>query len=122
MKTCPHCQSTERQVKVGRNPSGSQRYLCRGCGRKYTPEPKPRGYDEATRRQALQMYVDGLNFRRIGRMLGVAHRTVINWVNAYAASLPDEPPVPGEGQEVHELDELFTFVGRKKTKSTSSPR
>lgn len=55
-------------------------------------------------------------------MLGVAHRSVINWVNAYAASLPDEPPVPGEAQEVHELDELFTFVGSKKTKPTSSPR
>ncbi len=78
MKTCPPCQSTERQVKVGRNPSGSQRYLCRAGGRKYTPEPKPRGYDEATRRQALQMDGDGLNFRRMGRILGVAHRTVIN--------------------------------------------
>lgn len=122
MKTCPHCQSTERQVKVGRNPSGSQRYLCRGCGRKYTPEPSPRGYDETTRRKAIEMYVDGMNFRRIGRMLGVAHRSVINWVNAYAASLPDEPPVPDESQDVHELDELFTFVGSKKTKPTSSPR
>jgi transposase len=109
-------------VKVGRNPSGSQRYLCRGCGRKYTPEPTRQGYDEATRREAIELYVDGMNFRRIGRTLGVAHRTVINWVNAYAASLPDQPPVPGDSQEVHELDELFTFVGRKKTKSTSSPR
>ena len=122
MITCPHCQSTERQVKVGRNPSGSQRYLCRGCGRKYTPEPTRQGYDAATRHKAIELYVDGMNFRRIGRTLGVAHRTVINWVNAYAASLPDQPPMPGDSQEVHELDELFTFVGRKKTKSTSSPR
>ena len=122
MVTCPHCQSTKRQVKVGRNPSGSQRYLCRGCGRKYTPEPTHQGYDEATRREAIKLYVDGMNFRRIGRTLGVAHRTVINWVNAYAASLPDQAPVPGDSQEVHELDELFSFVGRKKTKSTSSPR
>ncbi|HEC23636.1 MAG TPA: IS1 family transposase [Chloroflexi bacterium] len=122
MVKCPHCQSTERQVKVGYTSAGSQRYLCRKCERKYTPEPKRRGYDEATRRKAVEMYVDGMNFRRIGRMLGVAHRTVINWVNAYAASLPDEPPVPGEAQEVHELDELYTFVGSKKTKSTSSHR
>ena len=85
------------------------------------PEPRRKGYDEATRRKAIEMDVDGLNFRRIGRIRGVAHRSVINWVNAYAASLPDEPPVPGETQDVHELDELFTFVGRKKTRSTSSP-
>lgn len=121
MVTCPHCQSDKRQVKVGRNPSGSQRYLCRWCGRKYTPQRKPQGYGEAMRREAVRMYVDGVNFRRIGRTLGVAHRSVINWVNAYAASLPDRPPVPGKSVEVSELDELFTFVGSKKTKSTLPP-
>jgi hypothetical protein len=44
----------------------------------------------------------------------VVHRTVINWVNAHAASLPDCPPVPGDTQVVHELDEWFAFVGSKK--------
>ena len=119
MVTCPHCHSQERQVKVGRNRSGSQRYLCRWCSRKYTPERKQQGYPEAMRRQAIQMYVDGMNFRRIGRTLKVTHRTVINWVNAYADSLPDAPPVPADVIEVGELDELFTFIGSKKTRSTS---
>lgn len=122
MSTCPHCQRTDQQVKVGRNASGSQRYLCRVCHRKYTPEPKAHGYSEEMRRQALQMYVDGMGFRRIARTLGVAHRTVINWVNAHAARLPDEPPIPEGDLEVNELDELFTFVGSKKTGSTSPRR
>jgi transposase-like protein len=39
------------------------------------------------------MYVDGMGFRRMARTLGVAHRTVINGVNAHAARLPDEPSV-----------------------------
>ena len=119
MITCPHCQRTDQQVKVGHNASGSQRYLCKVCHRKYTPEPKPQGYDEALRRQAVQMYVDGGNFRRMGRTLGLAHRTIINWVNAHADRLPDLPPVPDKPLEVNELDELFTFVGSKKKKSTS---
>jgi transposase-like protein len=60
-------------VKHGRNPPGSQRYLCQGCKRTYTPEPTPYGYDAATRRQALRLYTDGLNLWRIARQLGVVH-------------------------------------------------
>ena len=88
------------------------------CKCKYTPKPKPRGYPEDMRKQALQLYVDGMNLRRIGRHLGVHHRTVSLWVAAHAASLP-EAPLPEEVKEA-EMDELFTFIGNKKTGSTSS--
>ena len=87
------------------------------CGRKYTPEPKEHGYGEDVRQQALQLYVDGMNLRRIGRTLGLHHRTVSLWVKASAALLP-EAPVPKE-VETAEMDELFTFIGNKKTGSTS---
>lgn len=122
MSQCPHCQRTEQQVKIGRNPSGSQRYLCKVCRRKYTPQPNAIGYSDELRRKALEMYVDGLNFRRIGRVLDISRQTVANWVNAHADSLPDSPPVPATDVEVEELDELFTFVKSKKTSSTSSPK
>ena len=62
------------------------------------------------------MYVDGINFRRIGRLLDVHHQSVINWVNAYADQLPDAP-VPDK-TDVVEMDELYTFIGEKKTEST----
>jgi transposase len=88
------------------------------CRIKYTPEPKPWAYDEQTRHKALEMYVDGMNLRRIARHLGVHHRTVSLWVKAKAANLP-QAPVPKEVQEA-EMDELFTFIGEKKSQSTSS--
>ena len=88
------------------------------CNRKYTPEPKPRGYSDDMRKQAIQMYVDGMNLRRIGRHFGIHHRTVSLWVQAHAASLP-EAPMPDEVKDA-EMDELFTFIGDKKTESTSS--
>ena len=47
-------------------------------------------------------------------------RRTINWVNDHVVTLPDEPPLPDEVPEVAELDELFTFVGEKKTEPTSS--
>ena len=89
------------------------------CGSKYTPDPKQQGYPDEIRRQALQMYVDGINLRRIGRQLGIHHQTVANWVKGYAAALPETPLL----EEVNEaeMDELFTFIGDKKTGSTSSP-
>ena len=88
------------------------------CNRKYTPEPKRKGYPEDVRRQALQMYVDGMNLRRIGRHLGIHHRTVSLWVAAHAKDL-EAVPMPEEIKEA-EMDELFTFIGDKKSASTSS--
>jgi transposase-like protein len=117
MPTCPHCQNTDQQVKAGRTEAKSQRYLCKDCQRRYTPEPKAAGYDEALRRQAVRLYVDGMNFRRIARHLGVHHQTVINWINAYTATLPDLPPQPAS-TTVIEQDELFTFIAAKKTLPT----
>jgi len=89
------------------------------CQYKYTPEPKPWAYPQEMRQKAVQLYVDGMNLRRIARHLKVHHRTVSLWVQAHANQLPD-PPVPKEVKEA-EMDELFTFIGDKKTKSTSSP-
>jgi transposase-like protein len=114
---CPKCKSKANQHKIGKTVAGSQRYRCYACKHSYTPKPKPRGYSEELHQQALRMYVDGLNLRRIGRHLGIHHQTVANWVNAYASQLP-EAPVP-EQVKTAELDELFTFIGDKKTESTS---
>ena len=118
MLKCPSCGATSKQNKHGFTKSHTQRYRCQHCQKSYTPRQKTRGYSKEFRKQALQMYIDGVNFRRIGRFLGVHHQTVINWVNAYAERVPDAP-VPEEVDDV-EMDELFTFIGSKKRKSTSS--
>jgi transposase-like protein len=115
MSTCPFCKTSAQQIKIGRNASGSQRYKCKPCGRKYTPEPKAAGYPEALRQQAVGWYVDGMNFRRIARHLGVSHQSVINWITAQRDALPDALPLPDDVGVV-EQDELFTFIGNKKTR------
>lgn len=117
MSTCPKCAQPRYHVKDGFTSAGSQRMRCQACGYRYTPQPKPAGYTPDVRTQALKMYVDGLNFRRIGRLLGVHHQTVINWVNDAADRVPDAPPSPATAETV-ELDELYTFVGQKKNGST----
>ena len=71
--SCPTCGATTKQHRAGKNKAGTLRRECRHCGRTYTPQPKPHGYDASLRRAALKMYVDGLNFRRIARHLSVNH-------------------------------------------------
>jgi len=115
MKSCPYCQETTRQNRAGKTRAGSQRYRCMHCGHKYTPEPKKQGYPESVRRRALELYVDGNNLRRIARHLKVAPQTVAYWVTEVAQTLP-RAPVPEVIREA-EMDELFTFIGEKKTKS-----
>jgi transposase-like protein len=74
MSQCPTCQETVSQVRAGKNRSGSQRYVCKACGEKYTLLPNPNGYPED---------LAGKTFRSIARELGVNHQTVVNWVNDY---------------------------------------
>ena len=113
----PKCKSSKRQVKNGLNKSGSQKYVCRECSTVYTPEPNETGYPAETRLLAIRMYVEGSSYGSIGRVLKVNPQSVANWVSTYTAKLP-KAPLP-ERVKNAELDELFTFVGKKKTKSTS---
>jgi transposase-like protein len=123
MQKCPHCQTTERQVKSGFNRTGSQRFQCQECRRQYTPAPRPLGYDDKTREMALKLYLEGNGFRRIGRLLSVNHQSVVNWINAFHTQLRAQKlalPVPGKLSTL-EMDELFTFIGTKKSQHSSSP-
>ena len=104
-------------MKNGLNKSGSQKYLCRECGTVFTPAPHEKGYPAETRGLAIRMYVEGSSYGSIGRVLKVNPQSVANWVSAYTAKLPNAP-VPEKVNKA-ELDELYTFVGRKKTRSTS---
>jgi transposase-like protein len=115
---CPSCQETDRQIKDGFTNAGSQRYRCKHCECRYTPEPKEQGYSEEVRLQAIRLYLEGISQRGIERVLGVSYQSVGNWVRAYAAQLPSAPLPDGE-LDVAEMDELYTFIGDKKTNGTS---
>lgn len=91
---CPNCLATEHQIKDGRNRSGSQRYKCKVCGCTYTPQPNSIGYPDSVRERALALYRAGVSFRAIGRILGINHQTVANWVNGHFARSDGD----GDGQ------------------------
>lgn len=59
------------------------------------------------------MYVNGNGFQAIERQTGVNHNTVIQWIKQAAYPLSDAPQ-SAEIPEVTQVDELETFVGKKK--------
>ncbi len=106
---CLHCGSPAT-VKAGRNHSGTQRYQCHACHRYFTPQPKEQGYGTDTRTLAVRLYLEGTSLRGTGRVLGVVHQSVANWIAAAERVLPaqvaDRAPT-----ETIEVDELATFIG-----------
>jgi transposase-like protein len=108
---CPICQSEH----ISKN--GFRRdmhyYICNHCRKQFPAYHHPQGYPETVKRNCLTMYLNGLGFRAIERVTGVNHNTVINWVKQAADDLPDTPEVQ-KIPTVAQLDELQTFVQRKK--------
>lgn len=95
---------------------GKQRYQCQDCRRYYVLDPQPRGLEPSLRRMAVRLYIEGNGFRRIGRLLGVNHQTVVNWIKAEEAAQPPAP-MPQENAIV-EMDELYALHQKKGNSSS----
>jgi transposase-like protein len=107
---CPKCKSSHH-VKDG-IVHGKQRYKCKDCLYHYTVRRKSDVKTPEIRRLALEMYLEGLGFRSIGRILKISYGTVFIWVKEWSSnvSLPRrETPM-----EIIELEKMFTYIESKK--------
>lgn len=107
---CPRCASKEkvRSGKVGVR----QRYKCKGCGYNYTVEQKSDTSNAKQRRMALVLYLEGLGFRSIGRIMGFSHVAVYRWIKELGKKVEE---IKKEEAEIVEIDEMHSYVGNKKT-------
>ena len=64
------------------------------------------------------MYLEGLGFRSIGRLLGVSNVAVLKWIRDFGLKAGDLPEASQGIQQV-EIDEMYSYVGSKKTKDGS---
>ena len=115
---CPHCGTTTGVRKWGHNRAGTQRYRCLTRQRSFTPSPKEQGHGVAIHTQAVQLYLEGMSLRAIGRLLGVVHQSVANWVTAAAHRLPERVTDATPAQTI-EVDALYTDVEAKKGRHSS---
>ena len=109
MEKCPQC-GKEECVKDG-IVRGLQRWLCRECRYRHTVQQ--RGKDAHIKRQAVELYLEGLGFRSIGRILKVSHVAVYKWIRAFGKEL--EELRSADEIEIVEMDEMHTYIGSKKT-------
>ncbi len=107
---CPRCNSSSHKKNgiVG----GRQRYKCHDCGYNYTVELKSTAFSAFVKRQALQLYLEGLGFRSIGRFLGVSHVSVQRWIKKFGQELE---ALKSENEiSIVEMDEMHTYIVNKK--------
>ncbi len=108
--SCSRCQSSN-YCKDG-IVKGRQPYLCKTCGFRYTVEKKAAVKSRKIKHLALQMYLDSLGFRLIGRVLKISYQTVYQWVKKWGSKV--SIPQSTEPIAVVELDEMRSYVGSKK--------
>ena len=100
--------------------AGKQRYHCKECGCNFR-EGDNRTNDSVATKKALCILLYAMakgSFRMMGRILGVDHAEVYRWIRAFGESLP-EPAVSGDIRHM-EFDEMWHFIGLKKTSFGSS--
>jgi len=118
VRICKKCGS-EKSVKNG-IVSGKQRYRCKECGCNYR-EGDGRSNEKVAARKALCILLYAMakgSYRMMGKILGIDHTLIYRWIRAFGESLP-EPEVSGEIAQM-EFDEMWHFVGSKKTSFGSS--
>jgi prephenate dehydratase len=64
------------------------------------------------------MYLEGLGFRAIGRILGVSNVSVLNWIRSFGKEVQQLHSVSQEIEMV-EVDEMHAYIGSKKTAAGS---
>ncbi len=84
---CPKCDS----IEVAKNGiiKERQRFRCKKCAYNFTVDKIGKGISSYYVIKALQLYIEGVSFREIERLLGVSHVSVMNWVKKYQIKMPD---------------------------------
>ena len=117
---CPKCYS-EKYVKNGIK-YNKQRYKCKKCGCHFTQSHK-RGASLETKLKALRLYLEGMGFRAIGRVMGVNNVTVLNWIRTLGKSVKTyvhmHMPDDARHIDVIEMDEMWHFTKKKNQNSGS---
>ena len=113
---------TEKKIiKCGFTANGKQMFKNKKTGKRFIADKEREhlGHTEEFREQALELYLEGMGLRSIGRYLGCCAASVINWIRAASARLqPLSTPLLDESKiGIVELDEMWHYHKKKEEKN-----
>ena len=106
---CPDCLGVSL-IKRGRK-GGHQRYQCRDCAR-YSTDSQPR-FSAQTKALAIEMYMNSMGIRSIGRVLKASPAAVLKWIRKEHAAIQQQASKAepaGNVPDIIEMDEIYTYV------------
>ena len=112
---CPKCKSSQH-IKRG-IVCGRQRYKCKACSYHYTVEHKSDVKTPKIRRLALELYMEGLGFRRIGRILNISYGTVYAWSKEWDKQIFGLPSCRETPARRVSIEQMLTYMESKKNGS-----
>jgi len=114
--TCHSCGSINI-IRNGTNKCGNQQYHCKDCGVYRVLLPHQHSARQA-KEKALKAYQERTSLRGIERIFGVCRQTIAGWIDTHVHALPSllETLLPAKANDVLELDEVWSFVGKRAEK------
>ena len=109
-KACPKCDNSD-VIKSG-IVNERQRFTCKSCGYNFTVNKLGKQIDDYYVIKALQLYLEGVSYREIERILGVSHVSVMNWVRKYKVKAPERYDYHPSYQILNH-QELTEFISNK---------
>ncbi len=107
---CPDCSGLDLR-KAGLK-KGAQRYRCSACGR-YCTDRAPK-FSAETKAMAVQMYLNSMGIRAIGRVLNASPAAVLKWIRkehvAVQGQIALAAPTDTGTADIIEMDEIYTYV------------
>lgn len=110
MKNCPNCKSV-KVIKSG-IVKDRQRFKCKDCSYYFTVDKLGKNINDYYVTKAIQLYVEGVSYREIERILGVSHVSVMNWVKKYKITRPENTDYHPT-YRIFSHAELIEFISKK---------
>lgn len=106
---CKYCNKP--CIKAGKQKSGIQKFYCKSCSRYQQAVYTSEAYHPQSNTRIIELMCEGMGVSSISRVLRISLKTVINRLLKISNGICK--PFHGLRNSTYELDELWSFVGRK---------